>query len=83
MMYGTNDAKYKNWNETAYKQDYIEMARTMMKLPSKPYLYIMIPPPVYYPGFLKINETVTNKELPRVVKEIARELGLPSQRIID
>ena len=59
------------------------MARTMMKLPSKPYLYIMIPPPVYFPGFLKINETVTNKVLPRVVREIAKELGIPPQRIID
>ena len=47
MMLGTNDSKKYQWNRRQFHKDYIEMATNFKNIPSKPELYIMIPPPLY------------------------------------
>lgn len=54
-MLGTNDAKTFQWDESAYHADYLEMARSFLAMPSKPDLYIMIPPPLYKDNFISMN----------------------------
>lgn len=49
-MLGTNDAKTWNWNATAYFNDYVDMGKKLINLPSKPKLYLMVPPPLYKEG---------------------------------
>jgi len=50
MMLGTNDSKIFQWNRKQYHNDYIEMVKNMKNLPSKPEIYLMVPPPLYQDG---------------------------------
>ena len=56
LMLGTNDAKHYQWNEDNYKADYIEMANNFLNMPSKPDLYIMVPPPLYKENAYSMNQ---------------------------
>ena len=47
LMLGTNDAFNQYWDETKFIEDYLEMSRSFLNMPSKPELYIMVPPPLY------------------------------------
>ena len=53
FMLGTNDSWYWNWNWNdktsieAFQKDYVEMVQEFINLPSKPKVYVMIPPPIY------------------------------------
>ena len=59
-MLGTNDCRKLNWDMTnkeiylKYQEkllnDYVEMAKSILNLPSKPKLFLMIPPPLYIDG---------------------------------
>lgn len=72
IMFGTNDAKTKNWNESAFRKDYIELIEIFKKLPSEPTVYISIPPPLYADaGVFNIDPYVVNVLLPRIIPEIA------------
>jgi lysophospholipase L1-like esterase len=72
IQLGTNDAKKAFWNETEFRNDYVDLIRTFQRLPTKPALYICIPPPLYseQPVF-GIQPHVVNKILPVVVPDIA------------
>ena len=50
LMLGTNDAKTFNWNETAFKADYLDMINVFKNMTSKPDIHLMIPPPLYKEG---------------------------------
>ena len=72
IMFGTNDAKRKNWNESTFRKDYIELIEIFKKLPSKPIVYISIPPPLYTDvGVFNMDPNVVNVLLPRIIPEIA------------
>jgi hypothetical protein len=82
-MLVTNDAKYFQWNQTEFVADYLEMATTFMNLENKPDLYIMIPPPLYKDGDYNMNQTVINKIFPELIPEIAKQLDLEDDKVID
>ena len=56
IMLGTNDAKGCNWDYTPdgvqgrgdlFKNDYADMIAAFKALPSKPKVYVALPPPLY------------------------------------
>ena len=56
-MFGHNDSRKKDWDEELFKKDYVEMINSLLKMGSKPSIYLMIPPPVYEDGcFLGISQ---------------------------
>ena len=82
-MFGHNDSRDKDWDEKLFKKDYVEMINSLLKMGSKPSIYLMIPPPVYEDGcFLGIRQQVV-KQQKRIVPEIAKEAGLPAENVID
>ena len=46
IMFGTNDSKVQNWNQTAFIADYVDMITKFRDLDSKPDVFVMIPPPL-------------------------------------
>jgi acyl-CoA thioesterase I len=81
LMFGTNDAKYNNWNETLFKTDYISMIKGFQKLPTKPAIYLIIPPPMYTDeGPYNISGPTVNYLLPEIIPEIAKQCNV---KVID
>ena len=85
-MLGTNDILEMHWEgEQKFAKDYKDMVQRFMKLPSKPKIYLMIPPPLYKESYdnkplkLEVNDEV----LPRVIPEIAKDLGLKKRHVIN
>merc|ERR1719387_609150 len=71
IMLGTNDCKIGQWNETEYIRDYLEMIGIYKNLPSHPYVYIAIPPPLYSDDG-PYQQWIVNGEFPnRVIPAIA------------
>jgi acyl-CoA thioesterase I len=97
FMLGTNDSWYWNWDwseETsfnAFQKDYIEMVQEFIDLPSKPQVYVMVPPPIYkdnldipYPLIFIDSEDKINNLYPKVIPHMAAEkLNLPEDQVID
>ena len=83
LMLGANDAKYYQWNQEEYHRDYIEMANIFLNMESKPELYLMVSPPLYRDGSYQMIKTVLNGVIPNLVPQIAAELGLPPENVID
>lgn len=59
------------------------MAKSFINMPSKPQLYLMIPPPLYIDGVIDIYQNVINYWFPTIIKEIAFELELKKENIIN
>ena len=83
LMLGTNDAKFQNWGPHAdeFPSDYAEMVHNFASLPSKPKIWLMVPPPLYQDGRYNMNQTVINTLFPAAnepasVRAISRTLGL-------
>lgn len=55
------------------------MANNFLNMKSNPELYIMIPPPSYARN--KMSKTI-NEILPKIIPELAQELGVPKDRVI-
>jgi acyl-CoA thioesterase I len=72
IQLGTNDAKKNMWNETEFRNDYVDLIRTFQRLPTKPALYICIPPPLYsgFPAY-GVQPHVMHEVLPAIIPEIA------------
>ena len=48
LQFGSNDVAIpEDWDELAFLSDYVEMIHAFQRLPSKPNVYICIPPPLY------------------------------------
>lgn len=54
-MFGTFDSKYFQWNETAFARDYRDLIVSFMELETKPDVYVLVPPPLYKMGLLKLD----------------------------
>lgn len=81
LMFGTNDAKNSRWNETSFRNDYVSLIHKFQHLPSKPTVYISIPPPLYSTiAIYGMNASVINDVLPRIIPEIASECNI---KVID
>ena len=83
MMMGTSDAKEGKWDPDAFRSDYLEMATAFKNMPSQPYLYLMVPPPLYEDGVHNLSQKVINGVMPTLISEVAGKLGLPSSQVID
>jgi len=60
------------------------MAQSFLNLPSKPKLYIMIPPPVYLnKNKYEISQEVVNQLFPVLIPKIGLSLGLGPDQIIN
>ena len=82
-MLGTNDAKTFNYNQTEYIADYISMVKSFQAMTPPPDIYIMIPPPLYKDGVYSMNQTVINDVYPTLIPNIAKQLNIPDNHIVD
>ena len=76
---GTNDAKKQNWDalSSQYPVDYKALVDTFRAMPSRPTVYIAIPPPLYRDGVYGMLQTAINTDLPRLIPQIAAANELP------
>jgi len=77
IMLGTNDTKPANWKNSAddYEVDYRDLISDFQKLPSKPQIYLCIPPYIAKKGRWGINNEDTKAQIP-MIKKIAKDLKL-------
>jgi acyl-CoA thioesterase I len=70
---GTNDAKPQNWKfANEFVDDYTLLIKEFQSLPSHPTVMICLPVPAYGTNF-RINDTVVNDRITRLVKEVAEK----------
>jgi acyl-CoA thioesterase I len=73
--FGTNDAKRHNWKgEEAFISDYTHLIHSFQDLPTKPTIFICIPPPLYLP-FSDVQTDIIKHVYPRVIVDIAKRNG--------
>ncbi len=77
VMLGTNDAD-KTLNETTqeFVADYITLLETFEELPTKPEMYLMMPPPIYNTSLNLSGELFAERVQPGI-REVANQTGLP------
>ena len=77
IMLGTNDTKPANWRNSAddYEVDYRDLISDFQKLPSKPQIYLCLPPYIAKKGRWGINNEDTKAQIP-MIKKIAKDLKL-------
>jgi lysophospholipase L1-like esterase len=78
IMLGTNDAKVENWagvqsQGDSFEADFHDMISIFKALPSKPKVYVAVPPPLFAPFPYNMNSTVINSVLPTLLRKIAKE----------
>ena len=81
IMLGTNDAKEGNWfgvqdNKTvhdSFVSDYKDMIALFAALPSKPKIFLAVPPPLYPPFPYNMNATVINTIFPKLIRQLTTE----------
>jgi acyl-CoA thioesterase I len=75
---GTNDSKPQNWK---YGDEFADDLRAMLDhfaaLPSRPRVWLCLPPPVYETKW-GINEPVVSGEIVPVMKQVAQERRVPT-----
>lgn len=74
------DAKNFNWfgvqsQGDNYTVDYLNMIATFQALPSKPKIYVALPPPLFSPYPYQMNSTVINVTFPVLLPAIASAGG--------
>jgi lysophospholipase L1-like esterase len=78
LALGTNDSKPQNW---AHGDEFAEDLRAMLDhfaaSPSRPRIWICLPPPVYETKW-GINEATLNGQIIPVIRRIANERNLPT-----
>jgi len=88
IMFGTNDAKgWENDLDIAakeYSDDYSSLIHMYQQSPSRPLIYIAVPPPMYIPGLgpwsrWYLNHIIwVNDRLPTLIPKIAENNSLPA-----
>src|SRR5688572_4673502 len=66
----------------SFVDDYTDMLRIIKDLPTKPIVYVMVPPPLYPPFPYEMNRTVINDIFPTLIRSIAKDSGL-EHNVID
>jgi len=73
---GTNDAKDRNWmHHDTFIQDYLNLIATYRRLPSKPTLYIALPPPVFR-STQGISDRRIRDEIHPLIRQVAVQSGV-------
>jgi len=92
IMLGTNDAKWCNWYGpanglpsgagTAFADTYVEMIKLFRGLPSKPRVYVVLPPPLINPPRCSqdpppynMSSQAINEVFPKLQRDIAEKAG--------
>lgn len=71
IMLGTNDSKAQNWKHKAdFAGDLTAMVQEFAKLPSKPTICLVLPPPAYKPAFGIRGEVIKDEILP-LIRQVA------------
>ena len=75
IMLGTNDTKPANWKNSAkdYEIDYLDLISDFQKLPSRPQIYLCLPPYIAKEGRWGINNEDTKAQVP-MIKKIAKDI---------
>ena len=75
IMLGTNDTKPANWKNSAkdYEVDYLDIISDFQKLPSRPQIYLCLPPYIAKEGRWGINNEDTKAQVP-MIKKIAKDI---------
>eukprot|EP00928_Gymnodinium_smaydae_P070293 TRINITY_DN5415_c1_g1_i1.p1 TRINITY_DN5415_c1_g1~~TRINITY_DN5415_c1_g1_i1.p1 ORF type:complete len:517 (-),score=60.57 TRINITY_DN5415_c1_g1_i1:19-1368(-) len=81
IMLGTNDAKAYNWDAGRFRSDYLAMLSAISVTHPRSSVVLMIPPPLIADGFGAMVRSVINEELPRIIRSINTEAGLPSEPV--
>ena len=78
LALGTNDSKPQNWKYNAeFADDLRAMLDHFADLPSKPKIWICLPPPVYETKW-GINEAIVSGEIIPRIRQVAREKNVPT-----
>lgn len=76
VLLGTNDSKPRHWYYWKdFVKDYARMVRELKALPSRPRIWICLPPPAF-PGQWGIDEDRL-REMRPLIRRVARRHGLP------
>ncbi len=76
LLFGTNDSKPRHWYyRKEFERDYRKMVADLQALPSRPRIWICLPPPAF-PGQWGI-EAGRIKEMLPVIRRVARSQGVP------
>eukprot|EP00656_Telonema_subtile_P027144 TRINITY_DN2915_c0_g1_i2.p1 TRINITY_DN2915_c0_g1~~TRINITY_DN2915_c0_g1_i2.p1 ORF type:complete len:228 (-),score=41.50 TRINITY_DN2915_c0_g1_i2:195-878(-) len=80
IMLGTNDAKGCNWDYSPdgvqgqgdlFKNDYLDMIARFKALPSRPKVFVVLPPPLYPPFPFNMSAHAINVEFQTLQRQIA------------
>ena len=69
IQFGTNDVLHEKFDEENFTREYLEIITTFKELPSKPSLYLNIPPPAY--NMAALSNSLINVKLPQLCRKIA------------
>ena len=73
IQLGTNDTKHQNWvHKEHFAADYTDLVRQFQALPSKPRIFVNLPPYVAGMGNYGINERVLLEALP-LINAVAKD----------
>ncbi len=73
ILLGTNDSKPRHWYyRDDFERDYHRLLRELKALPSRPNLWVVLPPPAF-PGQWGIRDSVIRDEMIPLLRKIARE----------
>ena len=75
LQFGSNDANEDVWDEKQFVADYTEMIKKFQELPSRPSVYVGIPPPFNAPGKEEGFKRNANAVLPDVIRGLVAQLG--------
>lgn len=79
IMFGTDDSAQNLWDSESFKAGLETIVRRFKALETKPVIYIMIPPTIedsYYSRLRLIQTETLKEEVPKIVKELAREVDV-------
>jgi alpha-L-fucosidase 2 len=85
IMLGTNDAKGCNWDYSPdgvqgqgdlFKNDYKDMIAAFQALPSKPAVFVVLPPPLFPPWPYNMSAHAINVEFPALQRQVAAEANV-------
>ncbi len=76
IMLGTNDSKSKNWrggaSSAAFASDYAALIRHFASQPTKPSIYVMVPPAAFS-NRLHVDGGTLSREIDPVIRAVARQ----------
>jgi len=86
IMLGSNDATGRVWprHGRQFAPLYVELVRAYLGMRSRPRVFLAVPPPLYRPhAYGGMLQSVINADLPRLIPQIAAELGLQTISVFE